>query len=256
MVAIPTSNQPKKEVDEQELEKKKEEFEKKVAEAIRVTKEEVSQAEVKSEETEKLKIKVLWLAGDRINKLIGELPEAKKREIIRRFIDETGQSESFYYLATQFVSMLNKEQYDKACKHGLTVRVVKAIVSIRDEKLRESILERVVNEGLSADDIRTLLDKKKNKRSAAAAKRNQASDRKMSPLRVFSKGNERLRMLSETLGSCSEAVNRLSEAKSEDEKKDAVKQLVDFRAGANALVEELASFLKFTKTFDKAPKKA
>lgn len=242
-MAIPNSNQPAKNTKTEET-KYDDAFEKRVVKAIQETKDEVSTAENKAKETEKLKIETLWRLGNRLSGLCNDLPEAEKKKLIMRFHAETGNKPSMFYLSMQFVGTFTEEEYKKAVEHGLTVRVMKALVSIRDAKLRKKMLDKVVEEGLNEDDIRELMGRK-GTRGGSTTKR-KADDSKKSPLRVFNKALDRVKMLNETLGSASEAANRLGTCKTEDERKDSLAQLVELRDQLAALDQSQKSFLKLT----------
>jgi hypothetical protein len=250
MAAIPTSNKPTDNDNPQKPLLDDEEFNKKLNEAIRVTKDEVDKARTQVKEAEKLKISTVWSVGERMNEFCKVLPDSQKGEIIKRFNEGAGWELSMYYLALQVVNTFTKEDYDKMAAAGLSVRLVKALVTIKDAPTRKKLMTQACEGKLKEDDIRTITGAK-GKRKAAVSTKTRDKSKNMSPFRVFVKAVDRSATFSESMGCASDAVNRLSECKDEEERQDAIVQLQKFREQCAAIGEELKAFLTFTKTFEK-----
>lgn len=254
--AIPTSNKPaaeKKEKDEKPEKKDimtDADFQKRVKDTLSEVKQMVDVTEKEITKTEELKIVSLYNVGKQMNKLLAQLGQRERAIVVEKFHKEIGMDKSFFYLAMQVENIFTKEQFDAMKKNGVTVQVIKALVTIRDDKLREKAINKAINEGLAADDIRQLKGTKGARREAYSKKRREA-DKKKPPQRIFSQGLDRLIMLDETIKSCTDAVTRLSECKNDDERKEAVKVLIELRKGLPDLVSEVNSFMKFTANFSK-----
>ena len=254
---IPTSNKPsaeKKEKEEKETEKPNlmddASFQKKVKESIAQVKtmvDEVESVTVKAEET---KVVSIYKVGTNMNALVDELGPKERRIIVEKFHKEIGMDLSFFYLAMQVSAAFTKDQVEAMKKNGVTLQVVKALVTIKDEKLREKALQKAITEGLDADSIRQMKGSK-GARSAANAKKQREKDKKKPPVRVFTQALDRITMVEQTLGSCTDAVSRLAECKTDDERKEALKVLIEIRKKLPDLTSELGSFMKFTDAISK-----
>jgi len=230
------------------------EMEAKLVDAIRVTKEELATIDEKSKKLEGEKLTSLWKAGERIESFCGgDLSSKFGHTIMARFSQETGRGESTIKLCHQIKRMLTPEQFRQAVDKKLTVRVIKSVVDIKDDKLRQKMLERALTEGLNDEDIRVIT----GRRGAKGGKKKKSSDRAKPPLRVFIKSSGVVTKTIEELASCTDAVNRLDEYKDEEAKAEAVQQLVEVRKAAQSAVETIEQFLKFTKPWEKTaiPKK-
>jgi hypothetical protein len=255
---IPTSNKPGSEKKDEKEEKKNlmddVGFQKTVTDTIAKVKTMVDEVESVTTKTEELKIVSLFKVGDSMNKLLEQLGPRERKLIVDKFHKEIGMDVSFFYLAMQINTTFTKEQLEAMKKNGVTVQVVKALVAVKDDKMREKALNKALTEGITADEIRQLKGTK-GSRQAAMTKKKREADKKKPPLRVFTQGLDRIIMVEETLGSCTDAVTRLAECKTEDERKDAVKVLVEMRKKLPDIVNELNSFLKFTASVSKPASK-
>lgn len=241
-MAIPTNNDPAKTADKATRDA---EFEKRLTEAITKVRERVGSTEERVKKVEKDKLETLWETGKDIVELMKEGEATEKKTIIMRFAKEIGNEPAFFYLCTNFYERFDEASYKKAVEHGLKVKVVKALIAVRDEKLLEKLIKRAIEEGLSEDDIRNITGKK-GARSNKTANAARAKDANKTPLQVFVKGNDRLKMFSETLDSCTDAFNRLASSKSEEQRQNAIDQLIAYRAGLKAAIAGSNTFLKFT----------
>lgn len=249
-MAIPTGNKP---TNEQKDKGPNPEFEKRVQEVIKEAKQaiDIVQKEVKG--TEQLKTRTMWNIGNMLLTLgISEMKSGERRELIKRFVAETGMSESSYYLAVQIVKAFDEERFNKAVEKGLTVTVAKALVSIKDPKLREKLLNKAVEERLDDKSIRELTGARKARADAGAGRQKAANK---PPLRVFCKGRDHVMMTGEIMSHCTDAVARLSEC-NEDDRQHAMKVLLELRESMEKLMADAQSFLKFTESFAKATKPA
>ena len=251
-MTIPTSNKPGEAGDNKIA--REAELEKRIVEVAARIKERVSTTDERVAGLEKDKLQTLWDTGKDIVELMAETGDDEKKKIIMRFHTEIGKDPSFFYLCTNFFERFDTASYAAAVKHGMTVRVVKALITIKDEKLREKYIKKAIEEGLNEVDIRNMTGKQGARagKSRAAAK---AKDANKTPLQVFVKGNDRLRMFSETIGSCTDAFGRLAESKTEEARQSAVDQLISYRDGLKAIVNECTTFLKFTNGIESKVKK-
>ena len=251
---IATSNKP--EAAEPKEEKKDimsdADFQRKVKDTIGEFKQMADAMEKEMTKTEELKIVSLYKIGWQLTSLLEGLGPRERRLIIERFHKETAMDQSFFYLSMQVVAAFTRDQFEAMKKNGITVQVIKALAAIKDEKLREKAMNKAISEGLDADAIRQIKGTKGARREAYAKKR-AASDKKKSPVRVFSQGLDRILMVDEAVKSCTDAVTRMPECKTEEERKEAVKVLIEIRKVVPDLVAELNSFLKFTANFSKQP---
>ena len=225
-------------------------FQKKVKDTIGEVKQLTDKIEKEINQTEELKIVSMYRIGNQAADLVSPLGPRERRLIIERFHKETGMDQSFFYLSMQVVSSFTRDQFEAMKKNGITVQVLKALASIKDDKLREKAMNKAITEGLDADAIRQIKGTKGARRAAYAQKRS-ASDKKKPPMRVFSQGLDRVLMVDEAVKSCTDAVTRLPECKTEEERKEAVRVLIEVRKAIPDLVAELNSFMKFTANFSK-----
>jgi len=223
-----------------------------VKEAIRATKEELDVTEKEAIKVEKMKVNVLWTAGERITKLAEGLSGRENANLIGLFHKETGYDDTFFYLAKQVVANFSPAQYDQVRKAGLTVRVVKALTSLKnkDEALFDKAFKGALEDGWDDARIRSVAGTK-GTRSVSAAKNTRTSNNNKPPIRVFTKGIDQSLAIGVTLASCSDAVARLPKVKTDKERSDSIKELLKLRKQAEKMKEEIESFLKFTSTFDK-----
>lgn len=249
---IPTSNKPEpkepKEVKKDMMDDV--EFQKKVKETITEIKQTVAMIEKETSKTEELKIVSIYRIGGQMNKLVEQLGERERKLLVEKFHKEIGMDPSFFYLAMSIDRFFTKEEIELMKKNNITMQVLKALASIKDEKLRKKALEKAVTEGLDADAIRQIKGTKGARREAYSKKRQEA-DKKKPPMRVFSQGLDRMLMVDEAVKSCQDAVSRLAECKTEEERKEAVKVLIEIRKIIPNITNELSSFLKFTANFSK-----
>lgn len=253
--SVPTSNKPEPKDSKPEKVEKKDlmsdaDFQKKVKETIGEVKETVALVEKEASKTEELKIVSLYRVGVQMNKLLVDIGPRERKLIVDKFHKEIGMDPSFFYLAMQVDTAFTKEEFDAMKKNSITVQVLKALVSIKDEKLRRKAMDKAINEGLDADAIRQIKGTK-GARKEAYSKKKRENDKKKPPIRIFSQGLDRALMVDEAIKSCNDAVGRLAECKTDDERKEAVKVLIEFRKLIPDLVNEMNSFLKFTANFSK-----
>jgi hypothetical protein len=203
MPAIPTSNKP---TDEQKAEAaavaaaEAKKFEDLLDKAVKATKEEFDKFYANAQELEKSKSQAMWNAGERIIALSGPNLE-RKSVVIKRFTTGVGlnMDESFYHASVQLVMVFGKECFEKAVKHNVTVRVLRALIAVENEALRKKLLDRVISEGLKEDDIRKAAGKVARK---GTTKRQAVKLSTMAPVRVFNKGLDRVAQFSQILGAC------------------------------------------------------
>lgn len=258
-MAIPTSNKPdskggksaKNAADEKaKKEQAAKAFQAKVKEAIRITKEELEVTEKEAVKVEDLKMNTLWSTGERLVNLAEGLNSRENAILIGQFHKETGMSESFFYLAKQSATSFTKEQYNQLKVAKATVRVVKALVTLKDDKLRAKAIKGVIDDGWDENRIRQISGTK-GSRKGSASKQTRDNDKKRPPIRVFTKGVDQALNLSVTMGSCADAVSRLAQCKTDKDRVDATKVLMDLRKQLKKAVDEASSFIKYTDSFEK-----
>jgi len=223
-----------------------------VKESIRLTKEELNLTEKEAIKVEKMKVEVLWTAGKRLTKLSEGLSRREHANLIGQFHKETTYDDSFFYLAQQVVANFSAEQYSAVKKAGLTVRVVKALTSLKnkDEQLFNKALKGALEDGWDEGRIRSVAGTK-GTRAAAGAKNTREVNSNKPPIRVFTKGIDQSLAIGITLASCADAVSRLAKVKTDKERGDSIKELLKLRNQAEKTKGEIDGFLKFTSKFDK-----
>jgi len=195
---------------------------------------------------EKTKVEEMYNAGGVVNDLMTNQSDKIKKKIVERLATVTTMSTSFFYLAAQFSSIFTDEECKGAVSNGLSARVVKVLVTIKDSNLRAKMLKKAVEEGLSADDIRAALNTKNARAVASKAKAAKSAATKP-PFRVFTQASDRADSLSQSIGFSTEAIARISKV-SEDDKATTIDTLVTFRSQIESIVEEGKAFLKHTKS--------
>ena len=247
MTDIPTSNKPSTPAKESKTSTEQE-----IKDAIsRVT--EIVKTVVKlTKDTECIKVRSLWDIGLDVKTAIKGLNRNQSRSMLIRFTKEAGMSESFYYLGLQMVNTFTKEESEQARKNGLSVHVLKALVAVKDPKMRAMLLKQVIEEGLNADGIRTI---KGAAKAAQAAKADKVTIKDKPPIKVFSQGVDRMVMAEESIAYCTDAVGRLTSVNDEAAKHDSLKELLKLRGAAEKVIADANSFLKFTEAFASKVKK-
>jgi len=261
-MAIPTSNKPgeknadpkgDKKADKKVDVTKDEAFQKKVSDTIAQIKPMVDEVESVITQAEETKIVSIYKVGEQMNKLLADIGVREKKLIVKRFHKEIGMHESFFYLAMQISECITQTDLNAMKKNGVTLQALKALVTIKDEKIKAKALKKAITEGITADEIRQEKGTK-GARRVAYAKRKRDNDKKKPPMRVFSQGLDRVLMVQEVIGSCTDAVGRLAECKTEDDRVAAVKVLVEVRKKVPDVINELNAFMKFTANVSKPAK--
>ena len=233
------------------VEEDKKEFEKRVMNAIEETRAEVEEASDASNRAENLRISTYWNTGTRLYDLSEGKSDQESKSILARFHKELNISASMLVISKQFRERFTKADYDLAIKHKLTVRAMKALVAIEDDRKRKEFFKRVINEGLTAECIRAIKGTIGVRRAAnkAAAR---ARPKVESPVKVFTRLDQRVDGISSSLGETIETIGRLDEL-TDERREEAVSVLVAARAKLTLLAQEITMALKFTKNY--APKK-
>ena len=130
---------------------------------------------------------------------------------------------------------------DAARDHGMTVRVMAALVGIKDDKKRDELIQRAITEGLDEKDIRVI----KGTHGTRKKKAKDTSARKKPPRRVFMKTLDQALHLDETINEATEAINRLGEVKDKDEQ-DTRDQFRKSRKKLEKLRDTIDQYLKFS----------
>lgn len=240
-MSIPKSNNP----EQQETPVRDAEFEKKMTAAVERVKQLVNSTQDEVNRVEKNKLHALRESGREITSVMADLGTSEKKGVIMRFAQETGHDASFFYMCTNFYERLTDDQYAKAVEKGLNVGVVKVLVTIKDEKLLEKAIKKAIEEGLSASDLMEFTGKK-GARTKAVAARSRANAAAKSPLQVYVKANDRLRLFSESVDECTDAYNRLVSCKDEDTRQRTVDQILQYRDGIKSMVNSAKAFIAYT----------
>lgn len=252
---IPTSNKPAATALATKSEEKKDivstpEFQKKVKDTINEVKGLLDITNNEMVKVEGIKLDNVYKIGQQMNKLIGELGPKERVVVVKQFHREAGMDESWFYRAISASNLFTKEDLAKLKKNNVTVQALYAVLSVKDPVLQKKMIAQALATGITADEIRTTTGKKGLRREAYAKKARE-NNKKKPPMRVFTQGLERLHMVDESIGSCSDAVGRLAECKTEEERKEAIKVLIEIRKKAPDVVDQLTSFMKFTANFSK-----
>jgi len=252
--SIPMSNKPgakvKPEKPGTDDKAKVEAFQAKVMDTITKIRPMVDEVEAAITKTEATKVMSVHSIGSEMNKLLATIGKRERSLIVKRFHKEVGMDISFFYLAMQVSNRITRAQLKALQKKNITMRALKALVGVSDEKIFEKSLAKALSEGITADEIRQDTGKK-NTRSKAFASKQREKNKKKPPMRVFSQGLDRTVQLEHMLGSCTDAVVRLSECKTEDHRVEAVKVLVELRKRIPTCVSELGAFMKYTANISK-----
>lgn len=196
-------------------------------------------------EAEFSKIRTFRTVGEREHELLARTGGNHKKPIVQRFCDETGQSPQYFYHALTFAERFSEEDAEKLIDAQVTMRVVYALVSIKDDKLREKVFQKVLKDGLTEVDIRKLV-KTGGTRKDAAAKAMKKAESEKPPIRVFNKTQDRLDAISAMVSASTDAISRISQLESEEDKGETLVQLEILRNSALALSDELKAFIAFS----------
>lgn len=202
---------------------------------------------------EKDKVGSMWEAGALVNRLTSQRPDKMKKKIINRISEKAGgMSTSFFYLSAQFNSLFSDEDAKKASEHGLSTKVIKALVTEKNAKMRSKLIQKAIEEGLTADDIRSMRGTKGARAGATQVKARKDAAKKP-PFRIFTQAADRSIKLSESIGYATDAISRLNDVK-DDDQGDTVSSLLAFRESIQAIMEETKAFLKHTDALAKKKK--
>jgi len=226
------------------------EFQQKVSDAITSVKTVVDEVDGFITKAEEVKIVSLYKVGEQMNKLLDKVGSRECSLVVKRFHKEIGMHVSFFYLAMQTARRISKSDLNAMKKNGVTMMALKAIVAIGEDAIRDKAIQKAVSEGMTPDEIRTLAGKKGTRRTAVA-KKNREKDKKKPPARVFTQGIERTIMVQDVIGSCTDAVARLGECKTEEEREGAINLLVELRKKIPDMINEMNAFMKFTANVSK-----
>jgi hypothetical protein len=250
-------NNPKVEVaeDAKKIKEEEREFKAKMEQYTTEIKEAMDAADAKARATEEYKLETLYNVGGKLEELVNLQPDGVKKTVVTKMAKAAGRAPATFYTALNLYKMFTDEQIEQAKKNGLTVKTAAALVSITDEKTRNEMFRRAIEEGLTSDEIRTIRGSK-GTRAAAAKKNRRDKDAKKPPFQVFSKGLDVLDRAKGVIDSCSDAVNRLSDVNSDDGRKDAIKALLQVRESLKDVTKQADAFIKYTDSFEGKKKRA
>jgi hypothetical protein len=230
-------------------------FRSQIVAAIKKTIKENSRVNKAGGQAEKIRIKAMWDVGHRIRKICDQLSDHDRKAVMNRFAAEAGRSYGYYCVCAQFTQLFTRELFNKAVANLMTAQAACALIPAlrrleEGDGSREKMIDEVITEKLSADEIRHRYGKRKGAKAAKASKRRIESDQSKEPIQVFLKATDRIRELRDILISTTEAVARLGAIEPGQSRDDAIKQLIDFRELLRGFTGQATMFMTSTKVYE------
>jgi len=255
-MAIPANNKPadKKNKNSTPAGELTEELKAQVDEEAAKLAKKLKEVNKKAREVEKNKVEAMFESGEVVNRLSDKRPDKLKKKIVDRLAETSGMSSSFFYLSAQFQNMFSEEDANAAIEHGLSTKVIKALVTEKNTKIRNKLIQKAIEEGLTADEIRTIRGTKGARAATSQAKARKEMAKKP-PFRIFTQASDRSVKLSESIGYATDAIGRIGDVKESDQQ-DTIASLLAFRDYVQSIMEEAKAFLKHTDALAKKSSKS